>query len=177
MKSADQVKEKDMKIHVPRTLVVIVVMASLSVAQQQQTVSRAVPTNSKTQSSHTLVAPESIKWNALSAGQWGALMSGSPDTEGAPYVIRLKLADGAKIAPHWHPGDEHVTVVAGTLYVGMGEKFDESMTKGMPSGSYLLMPREMRHFAWAKGETIIQVHGIGPFKTYLVEPVEEQNKK
>jgi hypothetical protein len=38
------------------------------------------------------------------------------------------------------------------------------------------MPKEMRHFAWAKGETIIQIHGIGPFKTYWVEPGAAQNK-
>jgi hypothetical protein len=104
-------------------------------------------------------------------------MSGSPSTEGAPYVIRLKLADGVKIAPHWRPGDEHVTVVAGTFYVGMGEKFDESLAKGMPPGSYLLMPKEMRHFAWARGETIIQIHGIGPFKTFWVNPADDPEKK
>ena len=166
-----------MKIRIPRALVVIGVMASLSVAQQEQSANRAAPTNSKAQSSHTLVAPESIKWNALSAGQWFAVVSGSPNTEGAPFVIRIKLADGVKVAPHWHPVDEHVTVVTGTFYMGMGEKFNESLATEMPSGSYALMPKEMRHFAWAKGETIIQIHGIGSFKTYWVESVEEQNKK
>jgi hypothetical protein len=166
-----------MKIRIPHALAVIAVVASLSAAQQEQTADRATPTNSKTQSSHTLVAPESIKWIASSAGQWVALMSGSPSTEGAPYVIRLKLADGVKIAPHWRPGDEHVTVVAGTFYVGMGEKFDESLAKGMPPGSYLLMPKEMRHFALARGETIIQIHGIGPFKTFWVNPADDPEKK
>jgi hypothetical protein len=58
----------------------------------------------------------------------------------------------------------------------MGEKFNESLATEMPSGSYALMPKEMRHFAWAKGETIIQIHGIGPFKTYWVEPGAAQNK-
>jgi quercetin dioxygenase-like cupin family protein len=124
-----------------------------------------------------LVAPESIKWNTSGAGQWFAVVSGSPNTEGAPFVIRIKLADGVKVAPHWHPMDEHITVVTGTFYMGMGEKFNESLAKEMPSGSYGLMPKEMRHFAWAKGETIIQIHGIGPFKTYWVESVDESNRK
>jgi quercetin dioxygenase-like cupin family protein len=166
-----------MKMRIHHTLVMIAVMASLSMAQQEQTANGVAPTNSKTQSSHTLVAPESIKWNALSAGLWLAVVSGSPNTEGSPFVIRLKLADGAKVAPHWHPVDEHLTVVTGTFYMGMGEKFNESMAKEMLAGSYGLMPKEMRHFAWAKGETIVQIHGIGPFKTYWVEPVEEGNKK
>jgi quercetin dioxygenase-like cupin family protein len=166
-----------MKIGIPHVIFVIAIMAPLSTAQHEQTANRAAPTNSKTQSSHTLVAPESIKWNASGVGQWFAVMSGSPNTEGAPFVIRIKLADGAKVAPHWHPMDEHVTVVTGTFYVGMGEKFDESLAKEMPPGSYVIMPKDMRHFAWAKGETIIQIHGIGPFKTYWVESVESRNKK
>jgi quercetin dioxygenase-like cupin family protein len=166
-----------MKMRIPIALVVIAVMTSLSVAQQEQSADRAAPTNSNTQSSHILVAPESVKWNALNAGQWFAVVSGSPNAEGASFVIRIKLADGVKIAPHWHPMDEHITVVTGTFYMGMGEKFNESLATEMPAGSYGLMPKEMRHFAWAKGETIIQIHGIGPFKTYWVESVEERNKK
>jgi len=160
-----------MKISIPRTVVVIAAFVSLSVAQQGQS------SNHATQSSHKLVAPDSVKWISMGAGQWFALMSGSPDTEGAPYAIRFKFADGVKIAPHWHPEDEHVTVVAGTFYMGMGEKFNESLATEMLSGSYGFMPKEMRHFAWAKGETIIQVHGVGPFKTFFVEPAEGQNRK
>jgi anti-sigma factor ChrR (cupin superfamily) len=165
-----------MKIAVHRALVITALLASLSMARQEQSANHVAPTTSKTQSSHTLVAPDSIKWNALSAGQWFAVVSGSPNIEGAPFVIRIKLADGVKVAPHWHPIDEHLTVVTGTFYAGMGEKFNESLATEMPSGSYALMPKEMRHFAWAKGETIIQIHGIGPFKTYWVEPGAAQNK-
>jgi hypothetical protein len=58
----------------------------------------------------------------------------------------------------------------------MGEKFNESTAKEMTAGSYALMPKEMRRFAWAKGETIVQIHGAGPFKTYWVESAEELTK-
>jgi hypothetical protein len=34
------------------------------------------------------------------------------------------------------------------------------------------MPKEMRHFAVNKGETIVQVHGVGPFKVNWVNPSE-----
>ena len=105
------------------------------------------------------------------------MISGSPNTEGSPFVVRLKLANGVRVAPHWHPVDEHITVVTGTFYMGMGEKFDESLATEMPSGSYGLMPKEMRHFAWARGETIVQIHGVGPFKTYWVEPGAGGEKK
>ena len=61
--------------------------------------------------------------------------------------------------------------------MGMGEKFDPSAAHEMPAGSYMLMPKEARHFAWAKGETVIQIHGIGPFKTIWVNPADDPSKK
>jgi hypothetical protein len=39
------------------------------------------------------------------------------------------------------------------------------------------MPKAMRHFAIAKGETIIQVHGIGPFAINYVNPADDPRKK
>lgn len=113
---------------------------------------------------HLIAIPDSIKWEKNYA-----VVSGDPNKEGSPFVIRFKFPDGAKIAPHWHPTDENITVISGTLFMGMGEKFDETKAKEMPVGSFGLMPKEMRHFGWAKGETIIQIHGIGPFKIFWVE--------
>jgi anti-sigma factor ChrR (cupin superfamily) len=162
-----------MKIRIPLALVVIMIIASLSAAQDERQAKSAAPENSKDRSPHTMITPESIKWNA----QGFAVLSGSPNVEGKPFVIRLKFGDGVKIAPHWHPTDEHITVLTGAFYMGMGEKFNESTAKEMSAGSYSLMPKEMRHFGWTKGETVVQIHGIGPFKTYWVEPVEDQTKK
>ncbi|HTE43890.1 MAG TPA: cupin domain-containing protein, partial [Gemmatimonadaceae bacterium] len=88
--------------------------------------------------------------------------------EGSSFVIRLKLADGAKVPPHWHPIDEHVTVISGTFYMGTGETVDESAAVAMIAGAYALMPKEVRHFAWASEETVVQIHGVGPFKTFFV---------
>ena len=39
------------------------------------------------------------------------------------------------------------------------------------------MPKTMRHFAMAKGETIIQLHGIGPFEITYVNPADDPRKK
>jgi quercetin dioxygenase-like cupin family protein len=36
------------------------------------------------------------------------------------------MPDGFKVAPHTHPNRENVTVLAGTLKVGMGDQFDAS---------------------------------------------------
>jgi len=117
---------------------------------------------------HTVVSPASINWKPAGPVMSMAVLSGSPESEGSSFVIRLKLADGAKVPPHWHPIDEHVTVLSGTFYMGTGETFDESAAMPMAVGSYSLMPKEVRHFAWATGETIVQIHGVGPFKTFFV---------
>lgn len=80
---------------------------------------------------------------------------------------------GYKIAPHWHPTDEHVTVLSGTFALGMGEKFDPTALKDLSSGGYGLMPAQMRHFAMAKTAATIQVHGIGPFALSYVNPADD----
>jgi len=35
----------------------------------------------------------------------------------------------------------------------------------------------MHHFAWFKGETIIQIHGEGPFQINYVNPADDPRKK
>jgi hypothetical protein len=40
----------------------------------------------------------------------------------------------------------------------------------MPIGSYGVVPKGMAHFAWSRGDTIIQVHGTGPFRVDFLEP-------
>ncbi len=149
-------------------LVVIASIAGRLLAQQPS--SNTARGESSFQSPHIVMTPESITWNAIGNGTEFAVVSGSQGTEGESFVIRLRFADRAHVAPHWHPVDEHITVIAGTFYMGMGEKFNEATAKEMPAGSYGFMPKETRHFGWAKGATIIQIHGIGPFKTNWVDP-------
>lgn len=74
--------------------------------------------------------------------------------------------------PHWHPEDEHVVVVQGTWYLGAGDRFSRSDLREMTVGAYALVPKKMNHFAWSKGDTIIQVHGIGPFRITFVDDLK-----
>ena len=67
---------------------------------------------------------------------------------------RLKMPAGYKINPHWHPTDEHVTVITGTFALGMGEKFDAAAMKDLPAGGYALLPAQMRHYAMSKTASI-----------------------
>jgi quercetin dioxygenase-like cupin family protein len=129
---------------------------------------------------HVMVRPDDIKWGpappGLPAGAQLAVISGDPSKAG-PYVIRAKLPDGYKVPPHWHPSDENVTVLQGTFVAGKGEKFDANAAQELPAGSFVRMPKGMRHFALSKGETIIQVHGIGPFEINYVNAADDPRKK
>jgi quercetin dioxygenase-like cupin family protein len=130
-------------------------------------------------STHIVLTEADVKWGdgpaSLQKGAQIAVISGNPGIAG-PFVIRLKFPAGFKVAPHWHPTDEHVTVVSGKMAFGMGEKFDQAAMKTLASGSYALMPAEMRHFAMAKTAAIVQVHGTGPFVLNYVNPADDPSK-
>ncbi len=91
--------------------------------------------------------------------------------------MRLKLPDGYRIMPHWHPTAENVTVISGSFAAGMGNKFDESQLKALPAGSYASIPAHHNHYAMTKGETELQVEGTGPFKVIYVNPSDDPSKK
>ncbi|HEY7311681.1 MAG TPA: cupin domain-containing protein [Gemmataceae bacterium] len=132
-------------------------------------------------SDHVVVRPDALKWGpaspALPPGSQMAVLVGDPRKPGVPYVVRIKLPDGYKIPPHWHPSDENVTVLKGALRIGKGEKFDPSKMEEMPAGSYMRMPKTLRHFAAAKGETILQLHGVGPFEINYVNRADDPRKQ
>lgn len=121
-------------------------------------------------------APEAIKWKdgpaSLPIGSKFAVLEGDPGKEG-PFVMRLLLPDGLRIMPHWHPKVERITVISGTFNLGMGDRFEQSMTRPMSAGTYGFWPAGMRHFAWAKGDTVLQLHGIGPWGITYVNPADD----
>lgn len=121
---------------------------------------------------HKIVHYGDLKWTPIMKGCELAAVSGDPSAEGAPFVLRIRCADGTKIPAHWHPADENLTVLKGTFLVATGEAFDETKLQTMNVGNFILMPKEMRHFAMNKGETIVQIHGAGPFKVNWVNPSE-----
>lgn len=123
----------------------------------------------------TLNQPE-MQWGdappSLPAGAKVAVLQGDPGKKGV-YTLRLMVPDGYRIAPHTHPTTENVTVISGAMNFGMGGTFDESAGKKIEAGGFASMPAKMKHFAWATGETIVQVHGMGPFQINYVNPADD----
>ncbi|HYH67332.1 MAG TPA: cupin domain-containing protein [Urbifossiella sp.] len=127
------------------------------------------------------VTPADLKWvdgpASLPKGAKTVVLEGDP-TKAGEFVLRVKLPDGMKIMPHTHPKDERVTVLSGTLYLGMGDTFDETKAKAMPAGSYGRTGAGMKHFGFVKGETVLQLHGTGPWAVVYLNPADDpRNQK
>jgi hypothetical protein len=94
------------------------------------------------------------------------VLYGDPEKPGEPFVMRIRELPGGIIPPHKHPVDEHITVLQGTLYFAVGEKFDRSAMKELKAGSYAFIPKGSTMFGWTPEAAIVQVHGVGPFHIY-----------
>lgn len=104
-----------------------------------------------------------------------AVLHGDPMKPG-PFAMRLKMPDGYKIPPHWHTHDEELTIISGTLILHMGDTMTaEAHT--LDQGAYHFLPGKMHHGAEAKGETIVQVTGMGPFDIHYLNPADNPNPK
>lgn len=94
------------------------------------------------------------------------VLSGHPDSAGKPFVIRIRELPGTIVPPHTHPVDEHITIVQGTWFFGTGTQFDSTALRKLPTGSYAFAPAGTTMFAYAPELTIVQVHGMGPFRIH-----------
>lgn len=136
----------------------------------------SIPALAVAQTDHVAVGAGDLTWGPapaiLPAGAQIAVVQGDPGSQG-DFVLRLKMPDGYKIMPHWHPADENVTVISGTLHVAMGDTFDPSAGKALGPAGYTSLPAQMNHFAWAEGATEVQIHGKGPFVVNYVNPADD----
>jgi ketosteroid isomerase-like protein len=131
-------------------------------------------------SKHVMMAPAELKWSdpppSLPPGAKMAVVMGDP-SQAEPFVIRAQVPAGYKVPPHWHPGVENLTVLSGTVALGMGEQFDEKSMTSIGVGGYASLPAEMRHYFIAKSAATFQVHGMGPFVVNYVNPADDPSKK
>lgn len=127
------------------------------------------------------ITPEQIKWGPpppnVPAGALIAVIEGDPAASTGDFTIRFRMPDGYRIAPHWHPKRENVTVISGNFKVGMGDTFDDSKLMTFPAGSFAYLDPAMHHYAMASGPTVVQVHGMSPLQFNYVNPADDPSKK
>ncbi len=146
-------------------LFILVVLAAVSVWSQQISVAQQP------------VESHIVPLKKFSVVHRFETVSGDPAKSGEPFVIRIHAEAGYIIMPHTHPVDENIVVVKGSWAVGMGDRFNRQALEPMEVGTYALVPKTMAHFALSKTDTIIQVHGIGPFTTQWVVPIYKLTDK
>ena len=120
--------------------------------------------------------PPALEWGAappvFEPGAQMAVLQGDPSKAGEEFTVRLRLPNGYKIAPHTHPTAENITVIEGTFLVGMGSTLDRTKMMALPRGAFVSAPAQHAHYAVAHGETVVQVHAIGPFALTYVNPAD-----
>jgi len=125
--------------------------------------------------------PDTIPWGPpppfINPGAQFAVLEGDPSASSGDYTIRLKMPDGYKIAPHWHPLRENVTVLQGTFKLGMGDEFNKNKMAAFTEGSFAFLDPDMHHYAMACGEVIVQVHGKSPLQFNYVNPDDDPSRK
>jgi len=125
--------------------------------------------------------PDAIQWAAappdLQPGAQLAVLEGNPSATSGDFTVRLKMPDGYKVAPHWHPKRENVTVISGTFKVGMGDHFEEASMASFPAGSFAYLDPAMHHYAMASGDVVVQIHGMSPLQINYVNPDDDPSKK
>ena len=124
--------------------------------------------------------PDTISWGpvppSLAPGAQLAVLEGDPGAATGDFTVRLKMPDGYRVAPHWHPHRENVTIISGTFKVGMGDTFDKDKMTAFPAGSFAFLDPDMHHYAMASGEVIVQVHGMSPFQINYVNPQDDPSR-
>ena len=130
-------------------------------------------------SEHTMIEPQALSWSdvpSLPKGAKIAVIQG-PMNEAKPFTVRLKFPPNYAIPAHSHPAIEHVTVMSGTFNMGTGDKLDKQQTKALAVGSVAIMPPKTNHFAWTETETIVQLHGVGPWGVTYANPADDPRNK
>jgi quercetin dioxygenase-like cupin family protein len=130
---------------------------------------------------HVMLNDANIKWMPgppfLPAGVQLAVLEGDPSKEG-PFTVRLMMPANYTIPPHTHPTAEHVTVIEGNLYMGTTSMINRNGAMQLRKGGYAIMPANFTHYAFSRGKTIVQVHGVGPFAINYIKPADDpRNRK
>jgi hypothetical protein len=118
-----------------------------------------------------------LKWGEappeIPKGAKISVLFGDPMKAG-PYTLRLKVPDGYKIKPHWHSKDEQLTVLTGMMVLHMGDTMTADPHR-LAVGAYHFLPGKVHHAAEAKGATIVQISGEGPFDIHYLNEADNPN--
>ena len=116
-----------------------------------------------------------VKYGAAPAmlppGAQLGVLRGDPNKAGR-FTMRLKMPDGYKVAPHWHPNDEDITVLEGNFFISMSDGRGENEHR-LERGGFHFIPAKAPHSVRTQGETVIEIHATGPFDLHYLNPADD----
>ncbi len=124
---------------------------------------------------HVMVDGSDLDWGPVGSMPPGAeitVLEGDLASE-EPFTFRLRFPADYAFAPHVHPAYERVTVLKGQLHFGHGTTFNRANTHALPVGGFAVMAPGEPMFGYTEEETIIQLHGIGPWGIEYVDPEDD----
>ncbi len=129
--------------------------------------------------SQRVIAPKSLHWTPFLPGADVAVLQGDPKAKGT-FTIRIHARAGTTIPPHSHPTDENITVLSGSVRIGMGSRIDNAHTRKMASDAFVTLPKDTEHYIACQTDCTIQIHGDAPFVVNFVNndrPREDKTAK
>jgi len=125
-------------------------------------------------------APAELKWMdgppGLPAGAQFAVIKGDPGKKGA-FTIGIKIPANYSVPAHWHPTDEHVTVVSGKVAYGMSDRLNRTAAQGLNTGESVTMKAKEHHWVLSADGAQVEVSAMGPFKITYVNPADDPRPK
>jgi quercetin dioxygenase-like cupin family protein len=129
---------------------------------------------------HKLITPQEMQWGSappsVPPGAQATVLYGDPAKDGL-FAFRLKLPSGYHIAPHTHPKPEVVTVISGTVRLGMGEVADRGKAQVLPAGSFFALSPGLAHYLFADEESVVQINSTGPWGISYLNPKDAPRAK
>src|SRR3984885_4639214 len=121
-----------------------------------------------------------VKWGApppvFPPGAKFAVIAGDPAATNL-VTVRFEMPAGYTIPPHFHPTDEHITVLQGSFSLGMGDVIDKAHALTLSPGGYGVAMANMHHYAYTTTGATVQVPLQGPFAITYVNPADDPSKK
>lgn len=128
----------------------------------------------------TKVTPDALTWKDnpnIPKGAQTTILLGDPTKAGEVVVVRNRFPANYVVPPHTHPYAETVTVISGSIGIGMGETL-EKKGEMLKAGAFVANPKRHPHYAWTGSEeTVVQVQFIGPGGIDYVNPADDPRKK
>lgn len=163
--------------------IAVAVAATLAVSSCDQNGGTA-DTSGRATDNHTAATEEAqaddYNWGSappvFPAGAQMAVLHGDP-TKSGTFVVRLKFPGNYQVAPHYHPTDEHVTIISGQMSLGMGDKVDRAKANTLKAGGYVALPAKMSHYVSTDSGVVLQVQAEGPFALTYVNPTDDPTRQ